>query len=447
MEGHYRYGLIRRLGRGSFGCVFLAQCMNRVEDDPHSPPERVALKVLQAPKGLENVHFFRRELSSLLALRCDRIPRVYDWNITGDMAFIVMDYYAAGSLYDQMPFVCQMPETTAWRLLVDLLTALDAAHQQSILHLDVKPSNVLLDNEGGFVLGDFGISQGCLVTPSVVHPGIGSPGFRSPEQENGDYESFDVRTDLWGVGTTAWSLLTGIHLGSRPELLTEERAGRVYGLPALRMYRPECSPFLEEIVMGLLVRDQNKRPGCAAEVLARIHKVGPETEFDTETYAQSRSAPKTHEEIREMVEGLPDPLWRMICRRPGFYRHIIRFADKDILCAEGEASYKTFVLLRGEVAVERDRALLGREHRCGTFLGEVSTLTGKVRTATLRAEGEVWACVFNASELEQFVALNPAIGIRLIKALAQRLYKESQHIAALEAPPSGSKADPAKKNE
>jgi CRP-like cAMP-binding protein len=90
------------------------------------------------------------------------------------------------------------------------------------------------------------------------------------------------------------------------------------------------------------------------------------------------------------------------------------------MCVQGEEAYPTIVLLSGAVLVERDGRPISREAREGSFLGENATLTGRPRTATIRADGPVWALMFNAAELEQFVISNPAVAIRLIKTLALR---------------------------
>ena len=132
-----------------------------------------------------------------------------------------------------------------------------------------------------------------------------------------------------------------------------------------------------------------------------------------------------------LVESLVDPLWASICGQPGFRKYFVQFADGNTLCRERDKSYHAFVLLKGRVRVERDGRLLTTETREGTFLGEVTALTGTSRTATLRAEGPVWAIVLNAAELEKFVTCNPAVGIRLIKSLAERVARES----SAQAPP------------
>ena len=81
----------------------------------------------------------------------------------------------------------------------------------------------------------------------------------------------------------------------------------------------------------------------------------------------------------------------------------------------------TVLLLRGKIAVEVDDVEVAVESREGTFLGAISTLTGARRQANLRAKGPTWCCLFNEAELEQLVTCNPAIAVRMIRSMSDRI--------------------------
>jgi serine/threonine protein kinase len=313
----------------------------------------------------------------------------------------------------------------AWRLLADLLLALTAAHRASILHLDVKPANVLLDGNGGFVLADFGISQGGMVSRRVVSTGLGTQYYQSPEQQRMAHESFDARTDLWGVGITLWRAVTGVPLWARQDVFLEPSRDGVCGLKRPSELKAGCSPELDSLIAGLLAIDPDKRPGSAAEVLDRAQAHAGMGIAFVPSSAMSRPAAADDPEVVQLVDSLIDPLWVSLSRVQGFMRFFVKFEDGEYLCREGEKSFHAFVLMRGTVCVEREGSQLHQESREGTFLGEVTALTGTCRTASLRAKGPVWTCVFNAAELERFVTCNPAVGIRLIKSLAERVVRES----------------------
>jgi hypothetical protein len=421
LQGRFRYRLMKQLGKGSFGSVFFARCLDADAWRDDVPPERVAVKVLCTPRRQSPVNLLKRELSALLAMQHDRIPRVYDWSIEGDHAFVVVEYFPSGSLKDVMPFPNPVEEAAVWRLLADLLAALDAAHKASILHLDIKPANVLLDGNGGYVLTDFGVSQASRMNRGMIPMSVGTPGYQAPEQRRGEFAKYDLRTDLWGVGATVYSMATGINLAEREDLIQEGSQGESHGLPPISDSRASFSKELEDVVMSMLHIEPARRPGSVAEVLARVQAIVTGSGFGADTTAVARRSNLDDAEVEALIEGLVDPLMLSICRGRGFDRYFVKFEDGEALCSEGENSYYAFLLLRGAVRVSREGREIALVSREGTFLGEVAALTGLERTATMTAVGTVWACVLNAAELERFVTSNPAIGLRVIRDMAHRL--------------------------
>ena len=427
LQARYRYRVLRRLGRGGFGSVFLARCLDGPESGDHDgPPKLVALKVMAKPDDPQARNSMKRELAALLAVRHDRIPKLYDWNIDGETCFAAIQYYPAGSLADAWPFLGRLSPEQTWRLLSDMLQALGAAHRASILHLDVKPSNVLLDGNGGYVLTDFGVSHSSRMSKGLLHQGqlsigLGTHGYRAPEQATAKVQSFDIRTDLWGVAATAWALFTGIDLNKRHDDLRTKEQGNIYGLKHLSDIALDCPPPLEEIVMGMLYIDPSSRPGGTSEVLARIRAIASGFGLDTSTIAAARRNPADPSEIAEVIEDLVDPLWASICRGPGFDRYFVKFEDGETIAGVLEPAQHTVLLLRGQVTVEVDEVEVAVESREGTFLGAISTLTGARRHANLRARGPAWCCLFNEAELEQLVTCNPAIAVRMVRSMADRI--------------------------
>ncbi len=423
LRGRFRFRLLKRLGRGSFGSVFLARCVDHDTRRDDSPPDRVAIKILRTSKG-PALDMLRRELAALLAIQNDRIPRVYDWSFEGEHAFVAMQYFPAGSLRELMGLEGPVEEPVIWRMLDDVLSALDVAHRAAVLHLDIKPANVLLDEAGGFVLTDFGVAQYSRMHRGLLPFSVGTRGYQAPEQKGERFEEYDLRTDLFGLGATAWALATGIHLADREDLLRPGDGDWIYGLPPLSEYRIHCSRELEEIVMSMLRIDPEERPGSVAEIRARVRALQSGQPVRTESAMPPRFGEVSEDDVEALIAAVVDPLLIAICRQPSFRRHVVRFSDGDVLCAEGEHSYYAFLLLRGTVVVERNGREVTRVSGEGTFLGEVATLMSLPRTATLRAAGGLAAVVLNAAELERFVTSNPAMGLRVIRSLARRLAKQ-----------------------
>jgi len=424
LEGRYRYRLLRRLGRGSFGSVYVAHCL---DSGPDAPPEQVAIKLLGSSRDPTTAAALKRELAALLAVDHSRIPTVYDWRLGDGEIFVVMQYFPAGSLADAWPFLARGDESQVWRLITDLLGALSAAHRAGILHLDLKPSNVLLDGDGGFVLTDFGVSQSARMSKGLLHQGgvavgLGTRGYRAPEQANLALSDFDLRTDLWGVGATAWAMYTGIDLNKRQEVLRRAADGYVFGLPSLSEVALNCPPPLEEVVMSLLFLDPDRRPGGAAEVLARIRSIAGGFALDSQTLASARREGDDPAEIRRVIEAIVDPLWASICRTPGFDRYFAKYEHGEVIASPSEGGFRTFLLLAGKVDVETpDGRVVDCEEREGSMLCAISTLTGTPREVTLRARGTVWTCVFNEAELEQLITCNSSVAVRMLRTLANRV--------------------------
>ncbi len=197
-----RYPLDRVLGAGSFGIVYLA----RDEDLQRAVAIKVpTLRLLARPGAADS---FLREARILAGLRHPHIVRVYDFGRGSDGAcFIVSEYIEGGSLADLLkkrrPAVSE-----AAALVTDVAEALHHAHQQRLVHRDVKPGNILLDAAGQAYLADFGIA----LRDQDFGSGsglAGTPWYMSPEQARGESHRVDGRADVYSLGAVLYELLTG----------------------------------------------------------------------------------------------------------------------------------------------------------------------------------------------------------------------------------------------
>ncbi len=421
VKGRFRYRLDRLLGEGTFGTVWQAECLDSSTRMAGDLPAVVAVKFFRLFAEDSSKKFIRRELSALLSMRADCIPRVYDWVVDDRLSFFVMDFFAQGSLTQVFRLAGSLQEEACWRLLKDLLSALRSAHGAGILHLDIRPANIMLDGTGGYKLVDFGISQATQVPRGSARTiGLGSHGYQAPEQRRKELAGLDTRTDLWAVGATVWAARSGLDLKLHRDQITVDVQGSEPTLPPFSTVGVDCSAELEQIVIDLVRNDPKERPGGAAEVLSRVHASAAGLPLADDDFREARRGSGEHE-VREVIDSLMDPLWASICHHADLARYFMKFTDGEFLCREGEVAHHAFVLLRGRVRSERAGREIGVDDREGTFLGELSTLTGAPRSATVRAEGTVWACVFNAAEFERLLAFNPAVAIRLVKLMAERM--------------------------
>ncbi len=207
MEKIDRYEIIRLLGEGAMGKVYLAQ-------DPELE-RTVAIKLLA--KDVENPEMrerFRREVRAVAVLKHPNIVELYDYS--GEHAtqlYFVMEYVPGSSLFDLVHDNGVMPEITALCIGHELTLALMHAHENNIVHRDIKPENILL-NQGRLVLTDFGIVKaiveqnflGVRLVPKRTRS-LGTPGFMAPEQFDG--RNIDFRTDIFALGAVLYNLTTG----------------------------------------------------------------------------------------------------------------------------------------------------------------------------------------------------------------------------------------------
>jgi serine/threonine protein kinase len=204
-----RYQIKGVLGKGAMGLVYdgLDPGLNR----------RVAIKTIlvkQLDEEMARMYSkrFEREVRAVARLNHRNIVQVYDFGTEGDVAYIVMEYINGRELKDYFDAGQRYDIKTAFRLMTELLDALEFAHDAGIIHRDIKPANLMIDAEGHAKLTDFGVAR--VVDPDGA-PGeatqtgavVGTPAYMSPEQVQG--EPIDRRTDIFSAGIIFYQFLTG----------------------------------------------------------------------------------------------------------------------------------------------------------------------------------------------------------------------------------------------
>ncbi len=146
--GNYR--LIRLLGQGGFAEVYLGE---HIYLDTSA-----AIKVLHTQLDSDEVESFRAEARTIARLVHPHIVRVLDYGVEGKTPFLVMDYAPNGTLRKRYPKGVPLPLSTIVSYVTQLADALQYAHEQKVIHRDVKPENMLLDRRNEVLLSDFGIA-------------------------------------------------------------------------------------------------------------------------------------------------------------------------------------------------------------------------------------------------------------------------------------------------
>ena len=203
-----RYKIQGVLGKGAMGLVYDGL-------DPNLD-RRVAIKTILTRKlDAEAARMitvrFEREVRAVARLNHRHIVQVYDFGAEGDLAYIVMEFIEGKELKDAFDANQRFDLKTAFRIMIELLDALEFAHEAGIVHRDIKPGNVMVDASGHAKLCDFGVAR-------VTEPGdqaeatragalVGTPSYMSPEQIQG--QKVDRRTDIFSAGIIFYQFLTG----------------------------------------------------------------------------------------------------------------------------------------------------------------------------------------------------------------------------------------------
>jgi serine/threonine-protein kinase len=282
-----RYHGVRRIGRGGMGEVF------RATDEQLG--RLVAVKLLTAHHaGDENVRgrFLREALAAARLSGHAHTVTIYDVGEWEDQPFIVMEYLAGGTLAERLRDG-RPPPSQALEWLEQAARALDHAHEHGVVHRDVKPGNLLLDQADHVHVGDFGIAS-AIGTDSLTQTGtvLGTAGYLSPEQAQGERAS--PASDRYALGVVAFELLTG----RRPfesENATAEAAAHVHApVPSARSVEPSLPAAVDGVFARALAKDPGARYTTCGELVEDLRTALAAGEPTTQLLpAPQRRRPRT----------------------------------------------------------------------------------------------------------------------------------------------------------
>ncbi|OGO30410.1 MAG: hypothetical protein A2Z16_00040 [Chloroflexi bacterium RBG_16_54_18] len=273
LSGHTlgKYQLVERLGRGGMADVYKGY---------HPRLERyVAVKTLHSQLIEASPDFlprFEREAKAVATLRHPHIVQVYDFDLQGEIYFMVMELVDGISLGEMLFQLAQKKERLPYQRILELLqeigAALDYAHQNHMLHRDIKPSNVLLDKTGHAFLADFGIARILGSSTHFTSTGtlIGTPQYMSPEQGKG--EELTTASDVYALGVVLYEMLVG-----RVPFDAETPYGIIHkhineSLPPARSLRSDLPAAVEAVLNKALAKAPQDRFQAAGELVAAFQQ-------------------------------------------------------------------------------------------------------------------------------------------------------------------------------
>ncbi|HEU0080097.1 MAG TPA: serine/threonine-protein kinase, partial [Longimicrobiaceae bacterium] len=264
-----RYELLRELGRGGMAVVYLAR--------DRELGREVAVKVIHAQHATdaETVSRMEREARTVARLDHSCIVTLYETRHLEDGSLALVMQYVPGITLKQAirqdgPFAFDR----AVRVLRDLAEALSYAHGRRIVHRDVKPGNVYLDDETGrALLADFGIARWADAEELTLEgTALGTPTYMSPEQIDG--LAVDGRSDLYSLGLVGYEMLTGRRPWEGATLYATIYNHKNAAIPPLEELRPGVPPRLAAAVEAALRKDRDARWASAGELLACLAGTG-----------------------------------------------------------------------------------------------------------------------------------------------------------------------------
>lgn len=261
-----RYRLLEQIGFGGMAIVYKA--MDEITR------HLVAVKVLRPEynSDAEFVSRFQREAEAASKMTHHNIVNLLDVGMDGENRYLVMEYVQGKTLKDVIREKGKLSESVAGQIAVRILSALQHAHSNGIIHRDIKPQNILVHENGHVKVADFGIAR--IANAPTLTKGdnvMGSVHYFSPEQARG--EAADVTSDIYSVGVVLYEMLTGRvpYEGENPVAVAMQH---IHGEPIpIRQIAPEVSGMMVHVCMTAMSKNPAYRYQSARDMATDLRAV------------------------------------------------------------------------------------------------------------------------------------------------------------------------------
>jgi WD40 repeat protein/serine/threonine protein kinase len=299
LREHARYRIVRLLGRGGMGDVYEAE--HKVMNRP------VALKVIK-PSLVRNdaaVRRFRREVQAAARLRHPNIVTAFDAEQAGDLHYLVMEFVDGVDLDDVIREQGPLPVEAACDYIRQTAEGLQHAHELGMVHRDIKPHNLMIEEPHGTLMGsaktvkilDFGLANfasetaaeeidvaedqtrpGAEVLNHLTQAGtmMGTPDYIAPEQAK-DAHNADIRSDIYSLGCTFYTLLTGKTPFSEGSVLEKIKAHTEADAQPLSEFRDDVPEEVEAVLNKMMAKDPEERYQTPREVAEALNSFSRES--------------------------------------------------------------------------------------------------------------------------------------------------------------------------
>ena len=259
-----RYEILEKIGSGGMSEVYKAKC--------HKLNRLVAIKVLKSEftSDATFVSKFKMEAQAAAGLSHPNIVNIYDVVDEGDIHFIVMELVEGITLKSYITKKGHLDVKEAIGIAIQVASGIEAAHEQHIIHRDIKPQNMLISMDGKVKVADFGIARAVSSQTMNAATVVGSVHYISPEQARGGYS--DERSDLYSLGITMFEMVTGHVPFEGDNTVTVALAHLEEPMPDPRMLNPDVSPSLARIILKCTEKRPERRYPNAAAVISDLRR-------------------------------------------------------------------------------------------------------------------------------------------------------------------------------
>ena len=256
-----RYTIVRELGKGGMATVYLSRDLAHERD--------VAIKVLLPDlASVLGPERFKREIDVASALQHPNILGIFDSGEAAGTLYYTMPFVEGESLRAKLDRERQLGVHEALRIAADVASALDLAHKKGIVHRDVKPENILLDESGTVMVADFGIARAINTAGDerLTKTGLtlGTPTYMSPEQATAERE-IDGRSDIYALGCVLYEMLAGTPPFTGPNAQAITARHLIDDVPSIVTVRRTVPLHVEQTIQVAMAKAPADRFATAAE--------------------------------------------------------------------------------------------------------------------------------------------------------------------------------------